>query len=142
MLKPLLREFLTWLEGVSIGTRQPGSPFELPLDAATVTKAQEAVALAEASGSEVRLFSGGVPAQAIIAHLVFNWAGFGADRMAQGELSQAEADSLVKAVETLAVSKLVVVEHGSPSAPDSAVTAGTAKCVNLHEPGRTQMPHR
>ena len=39
VLKPLLRDFLTWLEGVSMSTPQPGSPFELSLDPGIVTKA-------------------------------------------------------------------------------------------------------
>ena len=81
MLKPLLREFLTWLEGVSMGTWQLSSPFELPLHPGTVAEAQEAADLAQASGMEVTLFTNGIPAQAVVAHLVFHRAGSGADRM-------------------------------------------------------------
>lgn len=140
MLKPLLRDFLTWLEGVSMGVCQPGIPFDLPLDPRIVAKAQEAVDLAQASGGEVTLFTNGIPAQAVVASLVFSRAGFGADRMAQGELTQTEGDNLLKAVEALAASKLVVVEHGSPPAHDSAGAADTEKCVVLHKPATSQTP--
>jgi len=133
-IKCLLRAFLEWLEGVSMGSRPPGSPFELPLDAEVVAKAQQAVGLAQASGGEVTLFTNGIPVQAVVAHLVFHQAGFGADRMAQGELTQAEHDGLVKAVQTLASSKLLLVEHGSPPAPASAEAVGTARWVILPEP--------
>ena len=139
-IKPLLRDFLAWLEGVSMGTREPVSAFDLPLDAMIVAKAQQAVDLAQASGGEVTLFTNGVPIQTVLANLAFHRAGFGADRMAQGELTQAEWDGLVKAVEDLAASKLLLVEHGLPPAPDSAGAAGAAKCVILHGPATTQMP--
>ena len=109
-MKPILREFLSWLEDVSMGIRQPGSPFDLPLDAEIVAKAQQAVDMAQASGDEVTLFTNGIPAQAVVAHLVFHRAGFGADRMAQGGLTQAEGDGLVKAVQALASCKLLLVE--------------------------------
>jgi replicative DNA helicase len=89
-----------------------------------VTKAQEAVDLAQASGSEVTLFTNGIPAGVVVANLVFSQAGFGADRMAQGELTQTEADSLVKAVEALAASKLAIVEHGSPTMAGPTSRAG------------------
>jgi replicative DNA helicase len=107
-----------------VGTRQPGSPFDLPLDAAMVTKAKEALNLAQTSGGEVTLFTNGIPPQAVVAHLVFSRAGFGADRMAKGDLTQAEADSLVKAVEALAASKLLIVADRSPPGPDETVGAG------------------
>jgi len=42
-IKNLLRAFLEWLEGRSMGVCQPGSPFELPLDAATVRRGPERV---------------------------------------------------------------------------------------------------
>jgi hypothetical protein len=111
-MKPLLRDFLAWLEGVSMGTREPASAFDLPLDAEIVAKAQEAVDLAQASGGEVTLFTNGIPPQAVVAHLVFHRAGFGADRMAQGGLTQGEHDGLLKAVQTLASTKLLLVEDG------------------------------
>jgi len=69
-----------------------------------------------------------------VASLVFSQAGFGADRTAQGELSQAEADSLVRAVEALAASKVQVVEQGSPPVRGSSGAAVTAKWVILTEP--------
>ena len=53
MLKPLLREFLTWLEGRSMGVCQPGSPFDQPLDPGALAEAQEAVELAQASGGDL-----------------------------------------------------------------------------------------
>jgi hypothetical protein len=129
-IKNLLRAFLEWLEGLSMGVCQPGSPFELPLDAATVTKAQEALDLAQASGGEVTVFTGGIPAHAVVASLVFSRAGFGADRMAQGELTQAEGDELLKAVRTLASCRLLLVEdplawkHNQPS--DAQTTGSIA----------------
>jgi len=131
MLKPLLRDFLTWLEGVSMGVCQPGSPFDLPLDPGIVAKAQQAVDMAQASSGEVTLFTNGIPAQAVVANLVFSRAGFGADRMAQGELTQAEADSLVKAVGGLAACKLVVVEQELPPAADQAGEGGNRAYVIL-----------
>lgn len=121
-----------------MGVCQPGSPFDLPLDPGIVAKAQEAADLAQASGEEVTLFTGGIPAQAVVANLVFSRAGFGAGRMAQSELSQAEADSLVKAVEALAASKLVVVEHGSPPV---AGPAGGAGFVALNPGAADPPPH-
>lgn len=139
MLKPLLREFLTWLEGRSMGVCQPGSPFDQPLGPGALAKAQEAVELAQASGGEVTLFTNGIPAQAVVASLVFSRAGFGADRMAQEELTQVEGDRLLKAVRTLAASRLVLVQQDAPPAPASAGAAGTA-CVVLQGPARTEMP--
>ena len=131
MLKPLLREFLTWLEGVSMGVCQPGSPFDLPLDPRIVAKAQEAVDLAQASGSEVTLFTNGIPVQAIIAQLVFLRAGFGADRIVQGELTQAEGDGLLEAVQTLATCKLVLVEENSAWEHNQPLNAQTTKSITL-----------
>jgi hypothetical protein len=119
-IKIVLREYLDWLEQVVMGTRPASSPFELPLDAEIVAKAQQAVDMAQASGGEVTLFTNGIPAQAVVAHLVSHQAGFGADRMAQGDLTEAEGDGLLKAVEALAASRLVLVEHGLPPAPDCA----------------------
>jgi hypothetical protein len=111
-IKCLLRAFLEWLEGVSMGIRQPGSPFDLPLDTEIVAEAQRAVDLAQASSGEVTLFTNGIPVQAVVASLVFSQAGFDADRMAQGELTQAEHDGLLKAVQTLASTRLLLVEDG------------------------------
>lgn len=131
MLNPLLRDFLTWLEGVSMGVCQPGSPFDLPLDPRIVAKAQEAVNLAQASGEEVALFTAGIPAQPIIAQLVFHRAGFGADRIAQGELTQAEGDGLLEAVQTLATCKLVLVEDNSAWEHNQTSNAQTTKSIAL-----------
>jgi hypothetical protein len=131
MLKPLLRDFLTWLEGVSMGVCQPGSPFDLPLDPRIVAKAQEAVDLAQASGEEVALFTGGIAPQAIIAQLVFHRAGFGADRIVQGELTQKEGDGLLEAVQTLATCNLVLVEDNSAWEHNQPLNAQTTKSIAL-----------
>lgn len=130
-MKPLLRDFLTWLEGVSMGVCQPGNPFDLPLDPGIVVKAQEAVELAQASGEEVALFTAGIPAQPIIAQLVFRRAGFGADRIVQGELTQAEGDGLLEAVQTLATCKLVLVEDNSAWEHNQPLNAQTTKSIAL-----------
>lgn len=111
-IKPMLRDFLAWLEGVSMGTREPASAFDLPLDAKIVAEAQQAVDMAQASGKEVKVYTNGIPVHAVVASLVFSQAGFGVDRMAQGELTQAEHDGLLKAVQTLASTKLLLVENG------------------------------
>ena len=131
MLKPLLRDFLTWLEGVSMGVCQPGSPFDLPLDPRIVAEAQEAVDLAQASGEEVTLFTSGIPTQAVIAQLVFHRAGFGTDRIVQGELTQAEGDGLLEAVQTLATCKLVLVEENSAWEHNQPLNAQTTKSIAL-----------
>jgi hypothetical protein len=123
-IKPLLRDFLAWLEDLSTGIRQPGSPFDLPLAAEIVAKAQQAVDLAQTSGGEVTLFTNGIPVQAVVASLVFSQAGFGADRMAQGELTQAEHEGLLKAVQTLASSRLLVAKGGSPAPTRGFVAPG------------------
>lgn len=130
-IKSLLREFLEWLEGRSMGVCQPGSPFDLPLDPRIVAKAQEAVDLAQASGEEVALFTGGIAPQAIIAQLVFHRAGFGADRIAQGELTQEEGDGLLEAVQTLATCKLVLVEGNSAWEHNQPLNAQTTKSIAL-----------
>ena len=54
-----------------------------------------------------------------------------ADRLAQGELTEAEGDALLKAVRTLASTKLVLVEDGLPPSLDSAGQAGNAAYVIL-----------
>jgi hypothetical protein len=133
-IKNLLRAFLEWLEGRSMGVCQPGSPFDLPLDPGIVAKAQQAVDMAQASSGEVTLFTNGIPVQAVVASLVFSQAGFGADRMAQGELTQAEHEGLLKAVQTLASSRLLVAKGGSP-APTHGCGTGNAINVVLQPPG-------
>jgi hypothetical protein len=55
------------------------------------------------------------------------------DRLVQGELTQAEGDGLLKAVQTLASTKLLLVEHGLPPAPDIAGAAGNASFVVLRQ---------
>ncbi len=114
-----------------MGVCQPGSPFDLPLDPRIVAKAQEAVDLAQASGEEVALFTGGIAPQAIIAQLVFHRAGFGADRIAQGELTQVEGERLLKAVQTLATCKLVLVEDNSAWEHSQTSNAQTTKSIAL-----------
>jgi hypothetical protein len=83
------------------------------------------------SGGEVTLFTNGIPAQAVVANLVFSQAGFGADRMAQGDLTEAEGDALLKAVRTLASSKLLVVEDGLTWKQNQPPIPQTAKSIAL-----------
>jgi hypothetical protein len=71
----------------------------LTLNPEIVTKAQRVVGLAKASGTEITLFTNGIPVHAVVASLVFSQAGCGADRFAQGELTQAEHDELLEAVQ-------------------------------------------
>lgn len=78
-----------------MGIQEPGNPFDQPLGARIVAKAEEAVA-------RVTFFTTGVLAQAAVAHLVFHEAGFGADRTAHGELSEAEEERVIKVIQILA----------------------------------------
>jgi hypothetical protein len=46
-------------------------------------------------------------------------------------LTQAEGDGLLKAVQTLASTKLLLIEHGLPPSLDSAGEGGNAAYVSL-----------
>ena len=80
----------------------------------------------------VQTHTNGIPAQAVVAGLMFHRAGFGADRMVQGELTESQGDALVQAVEALAASKLVLIADGLPPAPDREGAVGIAQFVILH----------
>jgi hypothetical protein len=120
--------------------RPASNPFHLPLDAEIVAKAQQAVDMAQASGGEVTLFTNGIPVQAVVASLVFSQVGFGADRMAQGELTEAESDGLLKAVQRLASTKLLLVENGLPSAMNGADENGDPARVIVLSSQETPRP--
>ncbi len=114
-----------------MGTCQPGSPFDMPLGAEIVTKAQQAVDMGQTSDNQVTLFTSGIPAQAVVANLIFHQAGFRADRMAQGELTEAEGEHLLKAVQTLATSRLLLIEDKSAWKRVQRSNPQTAKSIVL-----------
>jgi len=81
-----------------MGTREPGRSFDIPMDAATGTRAVESDERAIASGEEIPLRTNG--------------------HLAQGSLTDAEWDRLVAAVAGLAASKLLLLEDFLPWLPN------------------------
>ncbi|MDH7503202.1 MAG: hypothetical protein QHJ82_10910 [Verrucomicrobiota bacterium] len=113
--KPILREFVSWLE-TAYGQAEGSTTTEFGVEPAPETLAMAEIALEAAITSQLPVLlatSGSI--RAVVAGLVLNRAGIKHAQVFQGKLSDEQFRALADALRTVKMSKLIIeMPNGLP----------------------------
>ena len=108
-MKPLLKEFVVWMENV-YRCGPCGSAFEQKVPADMMSKAETALELALSGTATVVMSTGTASPRPVIANLIFRRTGISMENVFRGDLDDAAFDTLADFLRRVKTARLVFKE--------------------------------